>query len=124
VRQGPAVAHNVAAELGVATRPRRFGYRGREAFVNLGRYKAVGKIGRLKFRGFVAWWMARSYHMSQIPGAARKARAVIDWTASLPFRRDLSEVGSIGHPKPLGETMERWDSSISSSPSSSASPQR
>ena len=40
--------------------------------------------------------------MSQIPGAARKARAVIDWTASLPFRRDLSEVGSIGHPKPLG----------------------
>ena len=39
--------------------------------------------------------------MSQIPGAARKARAVLDWTASLPFRRDISEVGSIGHPKPL-----------------------
>ena len=47
---------------------------------------------------------------------------MIDWTASLPFRRDLSEVGSIGHPKPLGETMEPWDSSTSSSPSSSASP--
>ena len=27
--------------------------------------------------------------------------AVLDWTAGLPFRRDLSEVGSIGHPKPL-----------------------
>jgi hypothetical protein len=39
--------------------------------------------------------------MSQIPGAARKTRAVLDWTAGLPFRRDLSEVGSIGHPKPL-----------------------
>jgi len=45
--------------------------------------------------------MARTYHMSQIPGAARKTRAVIDWTASLPFRRDISEVGSIGHPEPL-----------------------
>jgi hypothetical protein len=45
--------------------------------------------------------MARTYHMSQIPGVARKARAVIDWTASLPFRRDISEVGSIGHPEPL-----------------------
>jgi hypothetical protein len=42
--------------------------------------------------------MARSYHMSQIPGASRKARAVIDWTASLPFSRDISEVGSIGRP--------------------------
>jgi hypothetical protein len=29
-------------------------------------------------------------------------RAVLDWTAGLPFRRDTSEVGSIGHPKPLG----------------------
>ncbi|MDX6582277.1 MAG: hypothetical protein QOI10_1461 [Solirubrobacterales bacterium] len=101
VRQGPAVAHNIAAELGVDTRPRRFGYLGREAFVNLGRYKAVGKVGRLKFRGFVAWWMARTYHMSQIPGLARKIRAVADWTIGLPFRRDTAEVGSIGHPRPL-----------------------
>ncbi|MEA3036382.1 MAG: hypothetical protein QOH04_2154, partial [Sphingomonadales bacterium] len=59
------------------------------------------RIGDRTFRGFPAWWLARSYHMSQIPGASRKARAVLDWTASLPFRRDISEVGSIGHRKPL-----------------------
>lgn len=100
VRQGPVAARNIAAELGVGE-PRRFEYRGSAAFVNLGRYKAVGRIGERTFRGFPAWWLARTYHMSQIPGAARKARAVLDWTASLPFRRDLSEVGSIGHPKPL-----------------------
>jgi NADH dehydrogenase len=103
VRQGPAVAHNVACELGVSTTPRSFEYLGREAFVNLGRYKAVGKIGRLKFRGFVAWWMARSYHMSQIPGLARKIRAIVDWTVGLPFSRDTAEVGSIGHPEPLAD---------------------
>jgi NADH dehydrogenase len=101
VRQGPAVAHNIAAELGVATHPRRFGYKGNEAFVNLGRYKAVGKIGSLKFRGFIAWWMARTYHLSQIPGLARKVRALVDWTVGLPFRRDTAELGSIGHPRPL-----------------------
>ena len=101
VRQGPVAARNIAAELGHRRRRGRFDYRGNAAFVNLGRYKAVGRVGGRTFRGFPAWWMARTYHMSQIPGAARKARAVIDWTASLPFRRDLSEVGSIGHPKPL-----------------------
>lgn len=123
VRQGPVAARNIAAELGVGA-PRPFEYRGNAAFVNLGRYKAVGRIGSRTFRGFPAWWLARTYHMSQIPGTARKVRAVIDWTASLPFRRDLSEVGSIGHPKPLGATMGPWDSSTSSSPSSSASPRR
>ena len=113
VRQGPVAARNIAAELGVG-KARPFEYRGNASFVNLGRYKAVGRVGGRKFRGFPAWWMARTYHMSQIPGVARKARAVIDWTASLPFRRDLAEVGSIGHPSRLGETMEPWDSSTSS----------
>jgi NADH:ubiquinone reductase (H+-translocating) len=102
VREGPVAARNIAAELGVGE-ARPFEYRGSAAFVNLGRYKAVGRVGGRTFRGFPAWWMARTYHMSQIPGAARKARAVIDWTASLPFRRDLAEVGSIGHPRRLGD---------------------
>ncbi|HET7509418.1 MAG TPA: FAD-dependent oxidoreductase, partial [Solirubrobacterales bacterium] len=100
VRQGPVAARNIAAELGIgAARP--FEYRSEASFVNLGRYKAVGRIGERTFRGFPAWWLARTYHMSQIPGSARKVRAVLDWTASLPFRRDIAEVGSIGRPKPL-----------------------
>ncbi|HSI80847.1 MAG TPA: NAD(P)/FAD-dependent oxidoreductase [Solirubrobacterales bacterium] len=100
VRQGPVAARNIAAALGVGT-ARPFTYEAKAAFVNLGRYKAVGRIGNRKFRGFPAWWLARSYHMAQIPGAARKLRAIADWTVGLPFRRDVAEVGSIGHPRPL-----------------------
>jgi NADH:ubiquinone reductase (H+-translocating) len=100
VRQGPVAAHNIAAELGLGT-PRPFRYKAKAAFVNLGRYKAVGRLGNQRFRGFPAWWLARTYHMSQIPGAVRKLRAVVDWTVGLPFARDISEVGSIGHPRPL-----------------------
>jgi NADH:quinone reductase (non-electrogenic) len=100
VRQGPVAARNIGAELGVGA-PQPYRYHDKASFVNLGRYKAVGLIGNRKFRGFPAWWMARTYHMSQIPGAARKVRAVLDWTVSLPFQRDLAEVGSIGHPRPL-----------------------
>jgi NADH dehydrogenase len=100
IRQGPVAARNVAAELGIGS-ARTFRYRARVAFVNLGRHKAVGRLGPLKFRGFVAWWMARTYHMTKIPGLTRKIRAVADWTVGLPFRRDVAEVGSIGHPRPL-----------------------
>jgi NADH:ubiquinone reductase (H+-translocating) len=100
IRQGRAVARNVAAELGIG-KAMPFTYRNRGAFVNLGRYKAVARLGRLTFSGFPAWWMTRTYHMSQIPGIARKVRAVVDWTVGLPFHRDVAEVGSIGHPRPL-----------------------
>ena len=100
IRQARVAAGNVAAAIrGEA--PRRYRYSSATAFVNLGRYKAVGRIGRFTFSGFIAWWMARTYHLSQIPGLFRKVRAVIDWTVSLPFPRDISEVGSIGHPRPL-----------------------
>jgi NADH dehydrogenase len=99
VRQAPVVAANIASAVGIGIdSPIEFRYRGGAAFVNLGRYKAVGRIGNRNFHGFPAWWMARSYHMSQIPGLSRKIRAVVDWTASLPFSRDLSELGSIGRP--------------------------
>jgi NADH:quinone reductase (non-electrogenic) len=100
IRQGRTAARNVAATLGVGA-PARFDYRTRGQFVNLGRYKAVARVGTRTFRGFPAWWLARTYHMSQIPGTMRKVRAVADWTVGLPFRRDIAEVGSIGHPRPL-----------------------
>lgn len=100
VRQGPVLARNIAAELGIGEIA-PYDYRARAAFVNLGRHKAVGAIGGRTFRGFPAWWLARTYHLSQIPSRARKVRAILDWTASLPFKRDISEVGSIGHPRPL-----------------------
>jgi NADH:quinone reductase (non-electrogenic) len=100
VRQGPAAARNIAAALGIGS-PRPYRYKEFASFVNLGHYKAVGRIGPVRFRGFPAWWLARTYHMSRIPGTARKVRAVADWTVGLPFARDVSEVGSIGHPRPL-----------------------
>jgi NADH:quinone reductase (non-electrogenic) len=100
IRQARLMAKNVAGALR-GEQPAPYRYSSRTAFVNLGRYKAVGRIGRFTLSGFVAWWMARTYHLSQIPGLFRKVRAIIDWTVSLPFPRDISEVGSIGHPRPL-----------------------
>ena len=101
IRQARVVARNVAAGLGTVPSSVKFRYSSRTGFVNLGRYKAVGRIGRLTFSGFLAWWLARTYHLSQIPGTMRKVRAALDWTVSLAFARDVSEVGSIGHPRPL-----------------------
>jgi NADH dehydrogenase len=106
IRQGKTTGRNVAASLGVGA-TETFGYTSPGQFVNLGRYKAVAKIGNRTLRGPAAWWLARTYHMSQIPGGRRKVRAVADWTVGLPFSRDVAEVGSIGHPSVLDANSAR-----------------
>lgn len=102
LRQARVVAHNLLSSLGHG-KPQKYRYRSRNAFVNLGRYKAVGRIGPFRFSGPLAWWMARTYHVSQIPGASRKVRSVLDWTVGLPFQRDLAELGTLGKPLSLSE---------------------
>jgi NADH dehydrogenase len=67
----------------------------------LGRYKGIAEIFGLRFRGFLGWFATRTYHLYQLPLLTRKARVVADWTVSLFFRRDISELGSLGHPRRL-----------------------
>ena len=100
IRQGQVAAANMAAGLGLG-QSKSFTYRSRGSFVNLGRHKAVASSRGITLSGFPAWWAARTYHVAQMPGAARRLRAVVDWTVGLPFGRDSAETGTIGHPHPL-----------------------
>jgi len=100
VRQARVAARNILAAI-EGREPARFGYRTLGVFVDLGRGKAVASVLGLQFRGFPAWFLARSYHLSQIPGLARKGRVAIDWAVALLFPRDVAELGSLGHVEPL-----------------------
>jgi NADH dehydrogenase len=100
MRQARITAHNIVAAI-QGREPDRFTYRTLGVFVDLGRGKAVASVLGLQFRGFPAWFLARGYHLSQVPGLARKGRVAIDWAVSLLFRRDTAELGTLGHPLPL-----------------------
>jgi NADH:quinone reductase (non-electrogenic) len=101
IRQGRRVACNVVAELGASGAVRPFSYRTLGVFVDLGRHQAVVSTMGLRWRGFFAWFLARTYHMANMPGWARKLRLVLDWTVALLFDRDTSELGQLGHPPTL-----------------------
>jgi len=104
LRQGRAVARNVAATMGTG-RKKKFTYKTLGVFVDMGRRKAVAQTLFLRWRGFPAWWLARTYHLWMMPGVKRKWRLVADWTVDLLFNRDASELGQLGHPPTL-ETMQ------------------
>ena len=76
------MAVNVAAALG-AGRPKPFTYKTLGVFVDMGNQKAVAETVGIKWRGFPAWFLARSYHLMMMPGMRRRARLVTDWTVGL-----------------------------------------
>ena len=106
LRQAKQLARNVVATLR-GGEPQPFRYRQLGALVSLGRYKGVARVMRIRLRGFPAWFLHRTYHLSRIPTANRKVRVVLDWTVALFFRRDVVQLGSLQHPRdPLREASE------------------
>jgi NADH dehydrogenase len=103
LRQGKTVARNVAGAL-AGRPPKPFTYKTLGVFVDMGRYQAVAETLGIRWRGKPAWFLARTYHLSQMPGTKRRLRITIDWTVDLLFGRDASELGQLGHPPTLAAT--------------------
>jgi NADH dehydrogenase len=102
LRQAKVAADNVVAALtGDEAKRRPFRYRTLGVFVDMGRKKAVATTLGIRWRGFPAWFLARTYHLAQMPGNARRFRLMADWTVGLLFGRDSAELGQLGHPSPL-----------------------
>ncbi|QUH00160.1 NAD(P)/FAD-dependent oxidoreductase [Saccharopolyspora erythraea] len=98
VRQADQLAKNVLASMrGKATKEYKHAYAGSVA--GLGLYKGVADVYGFKAKGFVAWFMHRSYHVSRMPTFNRKLRIIIDWTLAFMFKREAVSMGQIQDPK-------------------------
>jgi NADH dehydrogenase len=96
LRQARRLAKNLCGT------PEPYGYRMLGQVATLGRHKGIAEVLGLRLRGFLGWWVTRSYHLYQLPLAQRKLRVVVDWTVALFFSRDIAELGQLGHPDKLG----------------------
>jgi NADH:ubiquinone reductase (H+-translocating) len=98
VRQAKRLADNIVAVLsGAQPQPYRHEYAGSVA--SLGLYKGVAQVYGIKLKGFLAWFMHRTYHVSRLPTLNRKARVVADWTMALLFRREVVSLGQLQDPR-------------------------
>ncbi len=82
-------------------KPEPYRYRMLGQVATLGRYKGIAQIPGALLRGFPGWFVTRTYHLYQLPLLTRKLRVVVDWTTALFFRRDIAELGMLGHPERL-----------------------
>jgi NADH dehydrogenase len=66
---------------------------------SLGLHKGVADVYGVKLKGWPAWFMHRSYHVSRVPTFNRKVRVLLDWTTAMFFRRDVVSLGALHHPR-------------------------
>src|SRR5690606_17722268 len=83
VRQARHLGDNLARYLrGADVRPYRHAHVGTVASLGLG--KGVAQVYGVKVRGWIAWFLHRTYHLAQMPTLDRTLRSVLDWTLA-PF---------------------------------------
>jgi NADH dehydrogenase len=98
VRQAKRLADNIVADLrGKPRKPYEHAYVGSVA--SLGLHKGVANVYGLQVRGFPAWVMHRTYHLSRMPTVNRKMRITMDWTLALFFRREIVSLAELERPR-------------------------
>jgi NADH dehydrogenase len=95
LRQARRLAKNLRGK------PKPYSYRMLGQVATLGRFRGIADVLGIRLRGFVGWFVTRTYHLYQLPLLSRRLRVVADWTVALLFRRDVAELSMLGHPRGL-----------------------
>uniref|UniRef100_A0AAU2JSX9 NAD(P)/FAD-dependent oxidoreductase n=1 Tax=Streptomyces sp. NBC_00049 TaxID=2903617 RepID=A0AAU2JSX9_9ACTN len=98
VRQAKTLADNLVAALRdeVLT---EYAHKYVGSVASLGLHKGVAHIYGRKLKGYPAWLMHRTYHLSRVPTFNRKMRVLAEWTLSGLFKREIVSLGSLEHPR-------------------------
>jgi NADH dehydrogenase len=98
VRQAKRLGDNLVATLrGRPAKDYKHAYAGSVA--SLGLHRGVAEVYGVKLKGWPAWFMHRTYHVSRMPTFNRKARIVADWTLATLFRREVISLGQLQDPR-------------------------
>jgi NADH dehydrogenase len=98
VRQTKTLAANIVAALRRnALADYRHKYVGSVA--SLGLYRGVAEVYGIRLRGWPAWFMHRTYHLSRMPTVNRKVRVLADWTLAIFFPREVVSLGQLQQPR-------------------------
>lgn len=86
----------IAGLRGQPLRPYHHRYLGSEA--TLGHRQGVAQVYRLRLHGFIAWLIARGYHLAWVPTLNHKTRIMADWAISMIFHADAIPLSDLEHP--------------------------
>ncbi|GAA0947881.1 NAD(P)/FAD-dependent oxidoreductase [Kribbella koreensis] len=98
VRQANRLAANILRVVD-GQPPQDYKHKYVGSVASLGLHKGVAQLYGVKVKGWPAWFLHRTYHVSRVPTFNRKARVILDWTLALFFRREVTSLGSLQTPR-------------------------
>ncbi|MFX4294066.1 NAD(P)/FAD-dependent oxidoreductase [Streptomyces bohaiensis] len=98
VRQARLLGDNIARVLR-GHQPVSYRHRYAGSVASLGLHKGVARVYGRRLKGYPAWFMHRTYHLSRVPTLNRKARVLAEWTLAGLFKREIVSLGSMEHPR-------------------------
>jgi NADH dehydrogenase len=107
-RQGAALAHNVAADLGFG-KPRPYRHRDLGLVADLGGWDAVAKPLGVNLHGPLAKAVARGYHLYALPAASNRVRVGLDWLLAATLPAQDVQIGAIPAEAALVSTAQQTE---------------
>jgi len=91
MREAKVLADNIYATVNrLPMKP--FVYKTKGVMASLGHHRGVAAAMGVPLRGFLAWWLRRSYYLLVTPRMAQRVGLVADWTIGLFFHPSLSKI--------------------------------
>jgi NADH:ubiquinone reductase (H+-translocating) len=97
IRQGKVAAKNIISSIeGKKRKKQKFDYKTKGMMAEIGKRTGVAKLFGFKIHGFVAWWLWRTFYLSNLPTIKKKLKVIGDWTMDLIYKPDVAMIKSYG----------------------------
>jgi len=93
IRQGKVAAKNIILTIkGKEKKKKKFDYKTRGMMAEIGKRAGVATLFGLKFHGFLAWWLWRTFYLANLPTIKKKIKVMSDWTMDLLYKPDVAMI--------------------------------
>jgi NADH dehydrogenase len=94
IRQGKVAAKNIISSVEVKRKKQKFDYKTKGMMAEIGKRTGVAELFGYKIHGFIAWWLWRTFYLSNLPTIKKKLKVMGDWTMDLIYKPDVAMIKS------------------------------
>jgi NADH dehydrogenase len=97
IREAKVAARNIinSVKQGKASNDNnrvKFDYKTKGMMAEIGKRTGVATLFGIRIRGFIAWWLWRTYYLGNLPTTKKKLKVMGDWTSDLLFKPDVAMI--------------------------------
>jgi NADH dehydrogenase len=93
VREAKVAAKNIIYDIeGKQNKKVKFDYKTKGMMAEIGKRTGVATLFGFKVHGFLAWWIWRTYYLSNLPTIKKKLKVMGDWTMDLIYKPDVAMI--------------------------------